>query len=515
MCCVYFATFSQINNTMYYMDRLPQANYINPAQVPQCKFFLSGLLIPLVGQLPPPVAFAVNTPIDYNDIFFPGRWEYKDSLITPIHPNANLNDFLKKLHPVNYTTFDFHLNLLYFGFKQGEKNFWTFDISERAYMHFGLPENLIKFVLMGNKEVRNADFTGLHTNLFYYHQVSIGFKRQISRYFNVGTKLKLLTGVANMYSSSSSLVLNTAPTTNHLSLSSNYEIHTTAPVEVTLNDEGFIETVDFMDFGAISTSELIMDYALLTGNTGFALDLGFSKEWNSELTYFVSVEDLGYIRWKNNTHTLSLIGDKSNDAGFEYRGVEMNNVNFSEITLFPDIDSIINKFDFTYSQNAYSTMLPWKIYGGLQYKLTSKLFAGGVLRFEKLPHRLRTSFTTTLNYRPGKISHFTLSYSHINGNFNNIGFGYSWNLGPFQWYLITDNLIGLGIFPDNSRSAAIRMGSNFIIGYKDKKTQRALPLFNANSGTQKKSYKKSNIGAAKYGIPQKAKKGSAVSAPQD
>ena len=512
MCCVYFATFSQINNTMYYMDRLPQANYINPAQVPQCKFFLSGLLIPLVGQLPPPVAFAVNTPIDYNDIFFPGRWEYKDSLITPIHPNANLNDFLKKLHPVNYTTFDFHLNLLYFGFKQGEKNFWTFDISEKTYMHFGLPENLIKFVLMGNEGVRNADFTGLHTNLFYYHQVSIGFKRQISRYFNVGTKLKLLTGVANMYSSSSSLIFNTTTKANHLSLLSNYKIHTTVPIEVTLNDEGFIETVDFMDFGNISTSKLIMDYALFTGNTGFALDLGFSKEWNSELTYFVSVEDLGYIRWKNNTHTLSLINDEqSNNEGFIYRGMQ---VTVEEI-VFPTIDSIIEAYDFNYSQEAYNTPLPWKIYGGLQYKLTSKLFAGGVLRFEKLPHRLRTSFTTTLNYRPGKISHFTLSYSHINGNFNNIGFGYSWNLGPFQWYLITDNLIGLGIFPDNSRSAAIRMGSNFIIGYKDKKTQRALPLFNANSGTQKKSYKKSNIGAAKYGIPQKAKKGSAVSAPQD
>lgn len=48
-----FCASAQIDNTMYFMDRLPQSSYINPAQTPNCKFHIGGLIIPVLGQLLP------------------------------------------------------------------------------------------------------------------------------------------------------------------------------------------------------------------------------------------------------------------------------------------------------------------------------------------------------------------------------------------------------------------------------------------------------------------------------
>lgn len=511
---VCFSGMAQINNTMYYMDRLPQANYINTGQVPEYKFFVGGLLVPVFGQLPPSMAIAFNTPLQWNDVFFKGRWDYKDSLITPLHPNADLNDFFKKIKKVNYISFDLHLPLLYFGFKQGENNFWTFDLSEKTFLHFGIPGDLFHFVIEGNGQARSADFSGLHMNFFHYHQLSLGYNRKINRYFSVGAKVKYLTGVANFYTSSSSIVLHTRPETNYISTTSNYVIHTNMPLEVALSENGFIDSLDFINLDALSPSDILKEYVLFTGNNGFAFDFGFSREWNSEITYFASIEDFGFIRWKKHPNTFSLIGDESNDGGFVFRGIEMNNLRFSELD-FPTIDTIIDQFKFEYSQDPYMTWLPWKIYGGVQYKLTSKIYAGAVGRFEKLPYRLRSSYTFSLNYRPGKISHFTMSYSYINGNFNNLGFGYAFNLGPFQWYTITDNLIGVGLFPHTSRSASVRMGCNIVVGYKDEKVNRALPLFNTSGSTRRPpSVNRSQLGRSKIGMPKRKFKGSAVSAPK-
>ena len=67
---------AQIDNTMYFMDRLPQSSYINPAQAPNCKFYIGGVIVPVFGQLPPPITFAANLPIDYNDVIFHGSVDY-------------------------------------------------------------------------------------------------------------------------------------------------------------------------------------------------------------------------------------------------------------------------------------------------------------------------------------------------------------------------------------------------------------------------------------------------------
>ena len=62
----------------------------------------------------------------------------------------------------------------------------------------------------------------------------------------------------------------------------------------------------------------------------------------------------------------------------------------------------------------------------------------------------------------------TVTYSAYNRSWFNMGFGYSINLGPIQWYLVTDNFMA-AIDPDKHRNMNLRFGVNWNFGRNDKK----------------------------------------------
>ncbi len=452
---------AQISNTMYFMDRLPQSTLINPAQTPECKFYMGGLLVPFTGQMMPSIELGINLPVDYNDVIFHGEGEYADSLITPLHPTANIDDFLNKLRKVNYISTDVQLSLLTFGFRTGEKGFFTFDLSERMFGNVGLPKSLFEFAAKGNDVVRNADFRGLGVNTMYYHQLAFGYKQQVSKTFALGLRAKFLIGVANVNTASSKLVLTTAQKTNYINVESQYIVNTNLPLEVTLNEEGFVEDVEFTNFDEESTGSILKKYALMTGNYGGAIDFGFSKDINSSITAFGSVEDLGYISWRQNASKFALYDEDS----MKFEGVEINSFNIDDITDDINLDSIVENFkEINYEKRAYKTYLPTKVYAGVRYRVAKRINLGALARFEFLPHKINPSVTLTANFKPFKFTAATLSYSYIDGNFDNIGLGFTVHPGFIQWFFVSDNLIGAILFPANTRSLSLRVGCNMVFG---------------------------------------------------
>ena len=454
---------AQVDNTMYFMDRLPQSSWINPAQTPSCKFYIGGLIIPVFGQLPPPMMFALNTPIDYNDVIFHGEGAYSDSLITPLHPTANIDDFLKKLRKVNYISTEFQLDLLNFGFKTGKNGFFSFDLSERMFFDFGMPKSLFEFAAKGNDAVRDADFTGLGVNAMYYHQLALGYKHQFSKTFSAGLRAKLLIGVANVKTASSDLQLTTAEKTNYMKVTSNYEVSTNMPLEITFDEEGYVDDIDFLDI--TEESSYIKNYALTTGNYGFAMDFGVSKDITSSLSCYFSVEDLGLINWKTNAGTFGFYDDDS----LNFNGVVVSNLDIEDFEDAFDLDSITDHFtEISYTEGAYKTYLPTKFYFGAKYLVAKRISFGALAKMELLPHKIRPSFTLSANFKPFKFTAATLSYSCLNGNYNNIGLGFTVHPGPIQWYFVSDNLIGAALFPTSARSLSVRMGCNLVFGCVDK-----------------------------------------------
>ena len=99
--------------------------------------------------------------------------------------------------------------------------------------------------------------------------------------------------------------------------------------------------------------------------------------------------------------------------------------------------------------------------------------------------RLREQLTISANFYPIKEIAGSLSWSIMNRTFNNFGIGLSFNPGPFNLYIISDNIpltfaveqsSGAPI-PYKARTANIRFGINFVFGcHKEKKKLKDLPL---------------------------------------
>jgi hypothetical protein len=110
----------------------------------------------------------------------------------------------------------------------------------------------------------------------------------------------------------------------------------------------------------------------------------------------------------------------------------------------------------------------------------------GILsRTEYYKNRLREQLTLSANFSPLKIITFSLSYTLFNNAYNNFGFGFSAKFGPFNMYVISDNVSthyavnksSHVVLPYNNRVMNLRLGLNLVFGcLTDKKKASDLPL---------------------------------------
>ena len=56
----------------------------------------------------------------------------------------------------------------------------------------------------------------------------------------------------------------------------------------------------------------------------------------------------------------------------------------------------------------------------------------------------------------------------MNSSFRNAGAGFSFNVGPLNLYMVSDNVLNVLLWPDLSRSVNVLVGLNLVFGYKDK-----------------------------------------------
>ncbi len=101
-------------NTMYFMDRLPQNIAFNPAIMPKMKFYFG---LPAVG--------GINAQI-YNSGFTYNQME--DFTNNLNNPNYNPDDFVKSIGDYNKFTGEASMNLMSFGFRIKEKNYLSFSV---------------------------------------------------------------------------------------------------------------------------------------------------------------------------------------------------------------------------------------------------------------------------------------------------------------------------------------------------------------------------------------------------
>lgn len=451
--------YSQIPNTMFFMPGVPQSNRINPAIQPGCGFYLGApALAPLRLQIGSN-SFAVS------DIIYPGP--EGDSLITPFHPLGDKDAFLNNLGEKNFIKTDVALSLMSFGFRAG-KSFISADMNLRVDSKVGYPGGVFNFLFNGASDSSYLDLGGLGLDLSAYIEMGLGWSRRdfILPNLDIGFRGKLLFGLANIYTRSS--VLDIRASMEEWNIHSDYELG--IAVNPILFDMDAYE-VNFSDFEPpvfvkpdLSNIGTLVTQ-LLTNDFGMAADLGVNYRPIPQLQVSASLLDLGFINW-NNSKTASFNFD------YDWRGLEVNPITGIDTTMLTQIlDSVQNSLFIT-NGGTYISRLNSKLFVGASFYPVKKIGLGILSRTDFLHDQVSQQFTGSVNMTTGKFINLALSYSYMYKSFNNIGAGFSFNVGPFNLYLISDNIVSAAWNPFDTRSVNLWFGMNLAFGWKQRESQK-------------------------------------------
>jgi hypothetical protein len=415
------------------MQAIQQSMYVNPSQAPQSNINIG---IPALSSL----YFNLgNSGFRISD----GIQKSSDDSL-----HLDINNLLGKLKPNNYINQSLQVDLFSAGFRLG-KNYFTLSVIEKENINFVYPKSFMEWAWQGNGAYlgQNMSFNfGL--NAVHYREYGIGMAREVTDKLSVGIKVKYLYGMENVWAQSSNVTFNTA--------SSDYGY--SASDDIRINTAG-VDSGSFNNFNA-------PQYLFKKDNGGMAVDLGATYKFNDKITFSASLIDLGYINW--NTQ----LANYSGSGSFQFDGIDLNQFTKSgDSALTKLADSAKKTFNISTTHQSYKTMLPAKVYIGADYKLSDKANAGVLLYGQFFDNIVSPAIALSYNLKLNSWFSASASYAIMNNDFSNIGLGFAIT-GPVQWYVVTDNAIGL-ILPESTKTFTIRTGINLCFGRKPKKKDSA------------------------------------------
>ncbi len=122
-------------NTVYFMDRLPQRLTYNPALIPRVNFFIG--LPGISGEQ----VEVYNSGLNVGELI-----DLADELGTE---TFNPDDYIAKIGKLNSTYAETRSNLFMLGFKLKEKGYFAFSASLRSNLNFTLPSEIL-YLLNGD-----------------------------------------------------------------------------------------------------------------------------------------------------------------------------------------------------------------------------------------------------------------------------------------------------------------------------------------------------------------------------
>lgn len=464
------SAWAQDPQTLYYMNSVPQSTIMNPALQPSYNVFVG---LPVISSL----QFGLgNNQLSLTDIIM--KHPTEDSLITFLHPDAEFNtsDFLSKLNDNNFFYEDFRTDLLSFGFRVNTWYF-SFNLSEKFTTSINYPKDLLVIALEGNQNfIKNsADLSYLGINSTFYREYGLGISKKISDELSVGIRAKVLFGHANISSDFNDNTLELYTSRDSLYINADAVVKTSSPLIATTNADGDFNGFTIPGFIEDPDNDSLIDYALSHTNMGLGIDFGVNYKPIDKLSVSLSVVDLGYIKWDaKDVTSLELKGNysfKGLDVSDQIGNSDNNDSPFEEMS-----DSLMNSFTISNTAESYKTTLGAKIYIGANYALSKKFDVGFLSRTYFYNSNLNQALTFSANVHMRGLS-TSISYSMMNGSYNNIGFGLVLGGAPLQIYIISDNA-SAALWGHKTTSANFRFGLNFALGssLKTKNKAKDIPL---------------------------------------
>jgi len=438
-------------NTFYFMENLAQRNYYNPAHKPDYN-----ITIGLPGISSNYISYN-NSGFSYSDLI--RRRAEDDSL------ELNLSTFYQNLGNKNNLTTTQQIDLFHLTFKVNPAIYLSTHLSSKTIANWMYPGDLVGFLVNGNAE-SIGETMELHSEIDAsgYLEYGIGATIVVDRHLTLGARFKFLKGVADVSTRKSDFSISTNQD-YHISLSGNADIRTSGLEQFTGDS---FELNNFEDAMG------------LLANPGFAMDLGGTYQLDDKWEFGVSIIDLGFINWKNNTYQY-LIDPAT--AKFTFRGVEIDQLLEGDEDVFDNmLDSLGNNFEMEeIAIGAYKSWLPTRFYLNSNYTITENLDAGLLLFGEKYSGGIKGGAGVNVTKEFGRLLSMSVNYSVRSRSYNNLGAGVSFNFSPLQLYLAGDNLLGaplallgsqeLNPYLNNMKVFNFRFGINLIFNKEMKETK--------------------------------------------
>lgn len=464
---VFTGLAAQNSQVMYYMN-LPQNHLLNPAMRPTNKVYIG---LPALSGINLNIN---NNFVNFSDVFMPGKTG--DSVITFLHPDNDINDFIDKIKDKNSLQPQATVQLFGLGFSAG-KNYVFLDINDRIEGNMVIPGDIFKLALLGNESFvgDKIDLSSLRGDFKYYREIGVGFSRDFTNRLRIGVKAKVLKGIATASIENRSLEIAVNEDYSH-SLDADMTLNVSAPLRVYMDADNNIDSLVFDDKRFDETSNLV-DFLRGKRNNGFGIDIGATFDVTEKFVVSAAITDLGFIKWKKDLTNLNA------ESKFTFSGLNVTDVvngtkTFDELGQ-EMIDSLKNSFKVSNSKNPFTTYLPMGLTLGGSYNLT-KSFSLGVLSYSRfIGKQIRESLTLSANVNFGNAFSTSVSYTAANNRFDNLGLGLAFRPGIFQFYILSDRIPimwnkikteGSTIpLPASWNTIHLRFGMNLVFGNKIKK----------------------------------------------
>jgi hypothetical protein len=459
---------AQNSQVLYYMN-LPQNHLINPALRPSNSVYIG---LPALSGINLNIN---NNFVNFSDVFMKGQ--PSDSIITFLHPDYNIDDFLAKIKDKNFIEPQVSVQLFGLGFSVGNKGYVFLDINERVEGNIVLPGNLFELALKGNEGFvgNKIDLSSLRGDMKYYQEIGLGFSRDFTNKLRIGIKGKLLFGIAGASIDNRALGMTINENYTH-TLDADLMVNISGPVNVYMNADNTVDSISVDETRFDETSKIVK-YLLNTENMGLGVDIGATYDISEKFMVSAAVTDLGYIKWKKDITNLQA------ESQFVFSGFDMKKV-FNGTMTFDSLasqmlDSLKNSLIVSDLHDPFTTWLPFGVTIGGRYNVT-KSFSLGLLSYTRIiGKQIRESLTMSANINLGNALSTSLSYTVANQRYDNIGAGLAFRTGIFQFYMLADripvtwnkiivdkNTIPL---PTSWNTINLRLGMNLSFGNRIKK----------------------------------------------
>jgi len=463
---------AQTNLDFYSIENQFNSSIYNPAFLSSQKIF-SFSIFPLGGNS-----------IGYNNQQVIRQLPLK--IISGVSTDQDFKDLLKSLeiHPSIHQNIDITLLNVTYPSKFGVFNFRIREIENFSATFKG---NISDFIFLEGiqsavtNQVQNIPAQGVH-----YREYSLGYSKVTrNNRFAAGLRAKLYFGKAAFFSEISGNIISTQ--SGEYALTTQGLARLSFPISTT-NGNGTIKDIS-SGFNRSNTIRYLMN----AGNPGIGVDLGINYRINHNLTFSMSVIDLGKINWNSNLNSRSF---KSKAEGYVFpkdsyvTSNDKGNLIITKTGNDSYLESVSKVPELLADSSAFSKPMPVSIFTGMKYQINPSLKISLVDRYVILKNMNYNSISMIANMVINTDLSVSSGYSIIGNSYKNIPFAVLLKRDFGQVYIGTDNLVAF-ILPSVSDFAGFSFGTCFYL-FKNRNLSRNVsgnyPFY--NSRKIKKSKKK-------------------------